>query len=334
MNVVTYWNSKKDLLDNQKNIFEGWNSNDEKTVRKIIISKMMDITIDNIPFYLNRDEWLKNFSHGDVGVVDSKDAVNESFNSKANNILIEKFYSEDAKELQIICDKNNHQREIFDKSDVCNLIKKLLLPETLETLSPDNKRKVELYEKIYFEPIELINEYIRDKAGAEVYYTVLMEQWKTANEMAANISEQRNNMNNFYMSLMSILIGGILFSDQLLSTNIIAKTVLFLTIAVIGVFVCKKWRIQIDNYGRLNGAKYEIINELERNLSANVMYCEWLRSERNARKQKKKVNFSEQEKGIAKLFEYVVLIVPIVMLVGTWWDEICNLIQMVVWSLK
>lgn len=334
MDIVAYWTSKTKLLEKAKEAFKGWNLSDQIIVRKMIVSKMMDITIDNISYYLKRDEWLKEFTLGNDDEVLLNVSFKEHYVKKVDSILKEFFYLEDYRVLYKLVENHIKTGEEYDKNNVCMLVKELLIPSVFEKLSDNNKNKVFLYEKIYFEPIELINEYLMERAGADVYYTILMEQWKTANEMAANISAQRNNMNNFYVSLMSILVGGILFSDQLLSTNNIAKTVLFFTIAITGVFVCKKWRLQIDNYGKLNGAKYEVINELERNLPANVMYCEWLRTERNARKQKRKINFSEQEVGIAKLFEYVVLIVPIIMLVGTWWDEICRLIQMVVQNLK
>ena len=164
----------------------------------------------------------------------------------------------------------------------------------------------------------LFNENIKKEAGTEVYYTIMMEQWKTANEMAANISEQRNSMNNFYISLISVLVGGILFSDQLLSSNIIAKTVLCITIGVIGFICCQKWISQIENYKQLNGAKYEIINELEKNLSANVISYEYLITEKNEKTEKRKTSFSDQEKSIAKLFRAVILIVPLIIIISSW----------------
>ena len=145
--------------------------------------------------------------------------------------------------------------------------------------------------------------------------------------MASGISAQRNNMNNFYMSLMSVLIGGVLFSDQMFSANTVAKTVLFITIAITGFICCRNWVAQLDNYGKLNAEKYAVINELERHLPANVMLFEWLQTEGNARKQKRKKNFFKQEIGVARLFQIFVIIVPVIMLIGTWWKEIWMVMQ-------
>ena len=166
--------------------------------------------------------------------------------------------------------------------------------------------------------IKLINEDIKEKAGSEIYYTIMMEQWKTANEMAAQISEQRNNMNNFYMSLMSIIVGGILFSDQIVNTSIVVKTLMFIIIGIIGFICCQKWISQIENYKRLNASKYEVINELEKHLSANVMTYEYLLTEKKLPKGKRKISFSDQEKSIAKLYRLIIILVSIVMLIGSW----------------
>lgn len=174
MNIATYWNEKKELLNSNKEVFKNWNMNDQIIVRKIIISKVMDVTINNISYYLNRDEWLKNFSCGDTSEVAPNDVVKEELIAKANKILIEEFYAQDAKDMQAICNEESLSQNTTSKNDVCELIKELLVPETFEKLTDTNKNKVELYEKLYFEPIELINEYIKDKAGADVYYTVLL----------------------------------------------------------------------------------------------------------------------------------------------------------------
>ncbi len=188
----------------------------------------------------------------------------------------------------------------------------------------------------YVEDVLLINESVKELAGDQTYYTNLMEQWKTANEMAANISAQRNNMNNFYMSLISVLIGGVLFSDKFLANsdqivnvsrramieNNIFKTLLFIGIGVVGYFVCRSWIKQIGKYARLNKVKYDVINKMEEHLPANVLSAEYklLKKEKEKEKRKgnRKGNLSDIEQGIAKLFRALVIIVPILMIVGTW----------------
>ena len=329
MHIADYWKNKTDSLAENKGIFKEWQIDDQIIIRKMIIMKIMNIPTDGLTYYLRRDSWLSDFSLNNSESVDPDKYVERSLLEKRDIIVENFFYKKDYERLAGFLKNStkDSDKDLGSKKDVCDVIKELLKPDIYSRLTPKQQDEVGLFESVYFCPIELLNGYIEEKSGAEVYYTILMEQWKTANEMAANISEQRNNMNNFYVSLMSILIGGILFSDQLLSTNLVAKTVLFFTIALTGFLCCSKWVAQIDNYRKLNAAKFAVINELERHLPANVMLCEWLRTEETARKINRKVNFSEQEKSVARLFQAVVIVVPTIMLVGTWWEHIWKLIQ-------
>ena len=40
-----------------------------------------------------------------------------------------------------------------------------------------------------------------------------------------------------------------------------------------------------------------------------------------------KKNFFKQEIGVARLFQIFVIIVPVIMLIGTWWKEIWMVMQ-------
>ncbi len=323
MNIAEYWNEKTALLENA---FEGWQRKEEIQVRKLVIAKVMDISAERIAYYLKRDVWYLKFALGDDAEVNRAFAEEESTKEKVQAVIEEFFYKKD---YEALCKMKgvSAATDGIGKGTVCGCIKELVEDEVYVSLSKSDKSLLDMLEKIYFEPIELFNEYVEETAGSENYYSMLVEQWKCANEMAANISAQRNNMNNFYMSLMSILIGGILFSDQILDANLVAKTVLYGAILVIGAVCCNKWIAQIDNYGRLNGAKYDVINAIERMLPANVMLYEWLHTEQNARRKKVKISFSKQEKDIAKLFRLVVIAVPALMLISTWGEFIWTLIQ-------
>lgn len=322
MNIAAYWKEKTNLLEDE---FEGWQRKEEIQIRKLVISRVMDIPENYITYYLKRDVWLLRFALGDDAEVDHSFAEENSTKEKVKSIIEEYFHKRDYEELcRIKGDKSTGN--YISKKMVCDCIKGLVEQNVYSNLSNDEKALLDTYEKIYFEPVELFNEYVKEEADSEVYYSVLVEQWKTANEMAANISAQRNNMNSFYMSLMSVLVGGILFSDSLSNTNIAVKSVLYAVIWVIGTVCCQKWIAQIDNYGRLNAAKYDVINQLERNLPANVFLCEYMRTEENARRSKNKINFSQQEKEIAKLFRIVVMLVPIIMILSMWVEYLWKIV--------
>lgn len=323
MNIAEYWNEKTALMENA---FEGWQRKEEIQVRKLVVAKVMDIPTEQIPYYLKRDIWYLKFALGDDGAVDDNFATAESTQEKIQAVTERYLYKED---YEVLCDIKGCSAEgnNIGKRAVCELIKDLVEESEYAGLSKTNKTLLDTLEKIYFQPLELFNGYVEEAVGTEKYHSMLMEQWKCANDMASKISGQRNNMNSFYMSLMSILIGGILFSNQVMDVNLMARTILYGAILVIGAVCCNKWISQIDNYGRLNGTKYEIINAIERKLPANVMLYEYLHTEQNARRGKVKISFAKQEKEIAKLFRIIVILVPALLLIFAWGEFIWEIIQ-------
>lgn len=44
---------------------------------------------------------------------------------------------------------------------------------------------------------------------------------------------------------------------------------------IIGLLLCNSWRNLIDNYGKLNAAKFRVILKLEQSLSAQIFSAEW-----------------------------------------------------------
>lgn len=319
MDIKEYWEKKADLFRDKKDF--------STYVRKKIISEIMDIPYDHISSYLQGNSIYNDFLVSNADTINTETSKEEGCEDKLTkglNIIYMDDYNiilKMAKGLLCVSDTSD-SRSInnINKTDICNLIEELIKPKVLNKLSLADKETVILYEKIYFMPTELINPYVKERYSKDIsiYYEHLLLQWQTANEMAANISQQRSNMNNFYMSLLTVLIGGTLFSDYFTDAiGLIIKVPLYVSISIVGVVLCVIWRKQIDNYGRLNAAKYQIINAIERELPANVLYYEFLVTEKTARKSQKKTNFYEQEKMITILFELFVLFVPMILLVGT-----------------
>lgn len=326
MNLSEYWKEKETELGKNKCLLEKTDKKKQEIIRKMIIVQIMQIPIDDLEYYLKRDEWLRDFAGDDTGITKELIYDNE-INEKTGEIIEIVFYKPDLEMIRGILKKSqNSAGEKNYKQKICALIKDAVFPENFDKLQGEERETVLTLEKVYIEPIELINGYIKEKTDPKFYSSLLMEQWKTANEMAANISTQRNNMNNFYMSLMSILVGGVLLGDGVLKTNPdkISQSILYIFICCIGTVCCNKWIKQINSYKELNATKFEIINELERFLPANVMLCEWVRVEKKSSR-KKRVVFSDQEISIARTFRVVMIIVPAVMLVKIWLVELLNM---------
>lgn len=319
MNITGYWKSKIESIKNDtKELTEN-----ERLARKLVLSEMMNIPKDKLAYCSKTYKWCRDFVGEDPVEEDWFEGETEEVRARAQEILEEYFYKKDYETLcgirdkveaeRIICKivrdrKSAHQidrktdqtEKKAGKSDVCNLIKELVSNRTYKKVDEKSKPSLDLLEKIYFEPIGLFNDYV--EVAPEAYCDTLLEQWKVANEMAANISAQRNSMNNFNMSLMTMLIGSILISNNLTTFDAVTKLILYSVTCVVGVGCGLTWIAQIDNYCRLNGVKYTVINDIERKLPANVMLYEYMVTEKTARKNKAKTPFSEHEKRIAKLF--------------------------------
>ena len=97
------------------------------------------------------------------------------------------------------------------------------------------------------------------------YTEYILEQWKTAVEMSNALSDRRTNMNNIYVSINAIMIALLTFQFE-------KKSIGF---AIVGISVCVLWLVNLNNYKRLNSVKFQIINELEKKLPANVFDYEW-----------------------------------------------------------
>lgn len=93
----------------------------------------------------------------------------------------------------------------------------------------------------------------------------LLEQWKTCVDMANTVSQRRDTMNNWFITLN---IG--MFVT--LSTNYSIKCILG---SLLGIVLCFIWLGFIKNYKRLNTEKFKIINDIEKKLPEQPFNLEW-----------------------------------------------------------
>lgn len=102
---------------------------------------------------------------------------------------------------------------------------------------------------------------------------ILLEQYKLYVEAADKISERRDKINNFFLTLNTLVIGGI---GYLLDKNIhlSSKYIVILPLAVI-LAVCWFWYRLVKSYRQLNTAKYDLIGEVEKKLPARLWSSEW-----------------------------------------------------------
>ena len=89
--------------------------------------------------------------------------------------------------------------------------------------------------------------------------------WQTCVEMANGVSQRRDTMNNLFVTLNIAVIAAVSWMWDV-------KTV-FLCVA--GLVICVVWLLYINNFKRLNAAKFRAIYDLEERLGVTPFKDEW-----------------------------------------------------------
>ena len=89
--------------------------------------------------------------------------------------------------------------------------------------------------------------------------------WQTCVEMANGVSQRRDTMNNLFFTLNIAVIAAVSWMWDV-------KTV-FLCVA--GLVICVVWLLYINNFKRLNAAKFRVIYDLEERLGVTPFKDEW-----------------------------------------------------------
>ena len=110
------------------------------------------------------------------------------------------------------------------------------------------------------------------------FQTHLLEQYKLYVEMMDRITERRNQMNSFYISVLS----GLLVIISLATNENITQfqnnefqLAALIAIGILGILLCITWRINIQSYKQLNSGKFRVISELEELLPFPCYNREW-----------------------------------------------------------
>jgi len=106
------------------------------------------------------------------------------------------------------------------------------------------------------------------------YQAHLLEQYKLYIEMTDRISNRRDQMNKFYMSLLS---GIVVIFSIVIESNIFSdfRIMGFIVFSVLGLSLCLLWNINLDSHRRLNAGKFKVIHEIEQNLPFLCYEREW-----------------------------------------------------------
>lgn len=94
---------------------------------------------------------------------------------------------------------------------------------------------------------------------------ILLEQYKVYIDKMNQVSEQRKNNSNFYITLLS---GMLVILAFIVSNNLYLEILhlILVCIALFGIALCIAWYFQIRSHKQLFNVKYSIIKEIEKKL--------------------------------------------------------------------
>ncbi len=140
------------------------------------------------------------------------------------------------------------------------------------------------------------------------------ELYKLMIESSENLIQRRQKTNAFFITAIGglLAIAGLLVKIGAINAGSIGILYGF---SVIGLLLCNSWRNLIDNHGKLNTAKFDVILRLEKDLTAQIYSAEWISLGKGLRPKKYK-SFTSTEKNVPVLFGLLIVFLTVI---GTVW---------------
>jgi hypothetical protein len=124
---------------------------------------------------------------------------------------------------------------------------------------------------------DLSRVYNKENYG-EKFHDHLVEQYKIYVEMADRLSARRNQINSFYISVLSSLLALLVLitnKDIKQFNDTTFQYFSFLAVGILGLILCIVWYLNIQSYRHLSSSKFKVINELEALLPFPCYEHEW-----------------------------------------------------------
>ena len=136
-------------------------------------------------------------------------------------------------------------------------------------------------------------------------------------DSSENLIQRRQKTNAFFITVIGSLlaIAGLMVKTGALHSGTIW---LLYGFSVVGLLLCNSWRNLIDNYGKLNKAKFDVILQLEKNLAAQIYAAEWVALGKGLRPGKYR-SFTTTEKNVPLYFSLLILVLTIIAVVSQIW---------------
>jgi uncharacterized membrane protein len=114
---------------------------------------------------------------------------------------------------------------------------------------------------------------ISEKDYGQAYKEHLLAQYRLYVENMEKISDRRQNANNYFITINTVLISfmGVLLQAKLLESIPWIKSL----VALVGIIICVVFWFLLRSYKQLNTGKFKVIHELEQQMPASIYDYEW-----------------------------------------------------------
>lgn len=145
----------------------------------------------------------------------------------------------------------------------------------------------------------------------------VFELYKMMVESSEQLIQRRQKTNAFFITAIGsmLAIAGLLVKTGAITGGSIGILYGF---SIVGLLLCNSWRNLIDNYGKLNTAKFEVILRLEKELNAQIYSAEWIALGKGLR-QKKYSSFTSTEKNVPLYFGLLIVLFMVIAAVWQIW---------------
>ena len=162
--------------------------------------------------------------------------------------------------------------------------------------------------KPFYEMEKEFAECFKRKDGAST-----LELYKLMIDSSESLIQRRQKTNAFFITVIGSLlaIAGLMVKAGALHSGTIW---LLYGFAVVGLLLCNSWRNLIDNYGKLNKAKFDVILRLEQELDAQIYAAEWISLGKGLRPSKYR-SFTSTEKNVPLYFSLLIVVLTVIAVV-------------------
>lgn len=166
--------------------------------------------------------------------------------------------------------------------------------------------------KPHYDLEEEFGECFKSKDG-----TSTLELYKLMIDSSESLIQRRQKTNAFFITAIGSLlaIAGLMVKAGALHSGTIW---LLYGFSVVGLLLCNSWRNLIDNYGKLNKAKFDVILRLEEGLDAQIYAAEWVSLGKGLRPSKYR-SFTSTEKNVPLYFGLLIVVLTVIAVIWQIW---------------